>query len=338
MNLKNPSGTVNIPGAPAIPSLAFRLFRDESDFPAMVSVIDAISDADQLELTVTVEDFAREFRHLEHSDPHEDFLFAEVCGDVVGYCMTWWAKAPDGDYLYNHRIFLIPQWRGRGLSEAMLRRSEQRLRVLSIANPKDSPRFFQSLIEETESDLASALERAGYTVYRYGLRLVRPDLENIPDLPLPEGIEVRPVQPDHLRAIIDAWNEACMDMRAQVPISDETFAIWREQPSFDPSMWQIAWRGDEVVGTVMNFIDAEDNERYRRKRGHPEMISVKKGWRRKGIARALLARSLKVLREKGMTEAALGVDAENPSGARHLYEGMGFRVVRRAVFYRKPMD
>jgi ribosomal protein S18 acetylase RimI-like enzyme len=68
------------------------------------------------------------------------------------------------------------------------------------------------------------------------------------------------------------------------------------------------------------------------------MISVKRGWRRWGIARALLARSLKVLRERGMTEAALGVDAENPSGARHLYEGMGFRVVRRAVFYRRPMD
>jgi ribosomal protein S18 acetylase RimI-like enzyme len=338
MNPKNPAALVRIPGAPAIPGLAFRLFRDESDFPAMVAVIDAISKADELELTVTVEDFAREFRHLENSDPHEDFLFAEVRGDVVGYCMTWWAKAPEGDYLYNHRIFLIPRWRGKGISEAMLRRSELRLRELSKPNPKDSPRFFQSLIEETESDLASTLERAGYAVYRYGLRLVRPDLENVPDLPFPEGIEVRPVKPEHRSAIIDAWNEACKDMRSQVPISDEMFAHWRESPNFDSSMWQIAWHGDEVVGTVMNFVDAEDNERYNRKRGHPEMISVKRGWRRRGIARALLARSLMVLKERGMTEAALGVDAENPSGARHLYEGMGFRVVRRAVFYRKPMD
>jgi len=338
MNLEDPAGAVNVPGAPAIPGLAFRLFRGESDFPAMVAVIDAVSDADRLDFTVTVEDIAREFRHLEHSDPHEDFLFAEVHGDVVGYCETWWAKAPEGTYPYNHRIYLIPQWRGKGICEAMLRRSERRLRELSKTNPKDGPRFFQSLIEETESDLVSALERAGYTVYRYGLRLVRPDLENVPDLPLPEGIEVRPVKPEHYRAVIDAWNEACKDMRSQVPISDETFAVWREQPSFDPSMWQIAWHGDEVVGTVMNFVDAEDNEKYHRKRGHPEMISVKRGWRRMGIARALLAKSLKVLKGRGMTEAALGVDAENPSGARHLYEGMGFRVVRRAVFYRKPMD
>jgi mycothiol synthase len=322
MNPKNQATPVNIPGAPAMPGLSFRLFRDESDFPAMVAVIDAVSDADQLEFTVTV----------------EDFLIAEVRGEVVGYCETWWSKAPEGDYLYNSRIFIIPRWRGKGMADAMLRRSEMRLLDVSKANPNDGPRVFQSLIEETESDLVSVLERAGYKIFRYGLRLVRPDLENIPDLPLPDGIEVRPVKPEHFRAIIDAWNEACKDMRAQVPISDETFAIWREQPSFDPSMWQIAWHGDEVIGTIMNFVDAEDNEKYHRKRGHPEMISVKRGWRRKGIARALLARSLRMLRERGMTEAALGVDAENPSGARHLYEGMGFRVVRRAVFYRKPMD
>jgi len=338
MSLKNPPGTVNIPDASAIPGLAFRLFRDESDFPAMVAVISAVSDADQLELTVTVEDFAREFRHMENCDPREDHLFAEVRGDAVGYSETWWARDTEGTYLYQHSIFLMPQWRGKGICEAMLGQCERRLRELSESNPKDGPRFLQSIIEETESDLASALERAGYSVYRYGLRLVRPDLENVPDLPLPEDVEVRPVRPEHYRAIIDAWNEACKDMRSQVPISDEMFAWLQESPTFDPSMWQIAWHGDEVIGTIINFVDAKDNEKHHRKRGHPELISVKRGWRRKGIARALLARSLKVLKERGMTEAALGVDAGNPSGAKHLYEGMGFRVVRRAVFYRKPMD
>ena len=52
----------------------------------------------------------------------------------------------------------------------------------------------------------------------------------------------------------------------------------------------------------------------------------------------MIARSLKLLKEKGMTEAALGVDAENPSGALHLYEKMGFKVEKRAMFYRKPVD
>jgi ribosomal protein S18 acetylase RimI-like enzyme len=38
-----------------------------------------------------------------------------------------------------------------------------------------------------------------------------------------------------------------------------------------------------------------------------------------------------------MTEAALGVDSENPSGARQLYEKMGFKVEKRVTFFRKPL-
>jgi ribosomal protein S18 acetylase RimI-like enzyme len=36
-----------------------------------------------------------------------------------------------------------------------------------------------------------------------------------------------------------------------------------------------------------------------------------------------------------MTEAMLGVDAENPSGAVQLYESLGFRVTDRGTTYRK---
>ena len=38
-----------------------------------------------------------------------------------------------------------------------------------------------------------------------------------------------------------------------------------------------------------------------------------------------------------MTEAALGVDTENPSGALHLYECCGFVPVSREATYRKAL-
>ena len=49
-------------------------------------------------------------------------------------------------------------------------------------------------------------------------------------------------------------------------------------------------------------------------RGWLEHISVRRPWRRRGLASALIARSLRVLRERGFEEAALGVDAENLVG------------------------
>jgi ribosomal protein S18 acetylase RimI-like enzyme len=37
-----------------------------------------------------------------------------------------------------------------------------------------------------------------------------------------------------------------------------------------------------------------------------------------------------------MTDAGLGVDAENISGALHLYEKMGYRVIKAGTIFRKP--
>ena len=54
--------------------------------------------------------------------------------------------------------------------------------------------------------------------------------------------------------------------------------------------------------------------------------------------RALIAASLVDLRRRGIEEALLGVDAENPTGALALYEGLGFEVKVRAMRYRKALE
>lgn len=328
---------VKLQDAPPIPNLRFRHFRGESDYPLMVAVTEGMKEADQLELTISVEDIAREFRHLEHCDPCRDFVFAEVNGKVVGYTRVWWSKDPSGLHLYNHFADLLPEWRGKGIRNAMLRYNEQKLRDMAQTQFTDDLHMFQSIAADSEKDWISVLASEGYSVFRYGFRMVRPNLENVPDFPFPDGIEVRPVKPEHYRAIIDAWNEACKDMRGQIPISDEDFNSFQESPIFNPSLWQIAWHKNEVIGTVLNFIDEQENIEYKRKRGHVEAISVKRQWRGRGIAKALIAQSFKLLKDHGITEAALGVDAENPSGALCLYRKMGFQIEKKTIFYRKPM-
>ncbi len=56
------------------------------------------------------------------------------------------------------------------------------------------------------------------------------------------------------------------------------------------------------------------------------------------MASALICRALRALRDRGMTEAALGVDAQNETGALRLYESMGFREVFRELEWRRPLD
>jgi ribosomal protein S18 acetylase RimI-like enzyme len=45
-----------------------------------------------------------------------------------------------------------------------------------------------------------------------------------------------------------------------------------------------------------------------------------------------------MFREMGMKETALGVDADNESGALRLYTGVGYDVIKRSLTYRKPIE
>jgi ribosomal protein S18 acetylase RimI-like enzyme len=55
------------------------------------------------------------------------------------------------------------------------------------------------------------------------------------------------------------------------------------------------------------------------------------------VAKATIARSLRMFKDMGLREAALGVDAQNPTGALQLYEGLGFRIYKSGTNYRKTL-
>jgi ribosomal protein S18 acetylase RimI-like enzyme len=154
---------------------------------------------------------------------------------------------------------------------------------------------------------------------------------------MPDGLEVRPVPEAQLRQLWDADVEAFRDHWGGFDDSPERYASWRGDPKFDPSLWVIAWDGDEIAGGVINEISATENAAFNRQRGWLASVFVRRPWRRRGLARALVGRSLTVLRDRGMTSAGLGVDAENPTGALGLYESAGFEVEYRSNAYRKPM-
>jgi ribosomal protein S18 acetylase RimI-like enzyme len=332
--------TIVVLDAPAIPGLTFRGFRGEQDYPAMSAVINDSKGADEIEWSQTAEDVARNYRHLLNSDPERDMLFAEVEGQVVGYSRVWWTREDAGTWLYQLFVHLLPEWRQDGLRRAMLHHNERRLREIAAGHQEDGPRFFEAWSSDSETHWTALLEGEGYKGVRYGYSMVRPDLENIPDLPLPENVEVRPVEPEHVPLIWEAAKEAFRDHwgYSEDGWSMERLREWQESPTYDPDIWQVAWDGDQVAGMVQNFVDHAENEEYGRKRGYTEFISVRRPWRRQGLAKALIARSFWVLRGLGMEEAALGVDADNPNGALRLYRSMGFETEKRHTTYRKPLE
>jgi ribosomal protein S18 acetylase RimI-like enzyme len=110
------------------------------------------------------------------------------------------------------------------------------------------------------------------------------------------------------------------------------------RPELDTDLWIVAWDGDQIAGVVQNWIWPDENARLGVARGWLEHISVRRQWRRRGLARAITAASLVRLREAGMDEGMLGVDSENANGALGLYEGLGFVQASRAAAYQRDLD
>ena len=330
--------TIQLPDAPVIPNLTFRKFRGEVDYPAMLAVIEGSKETDGIQRTESLEDISRNYEYLTNCDPLQDVLMAEINGRVIGYNRVFWEKLDDGTRTYTLFGFLLPAWRRRGIGGAMLHHAERRLREIADSHPKDGPRFFQSWAADTEIGTQRLLVSEGYQPVRFSYEMMRDLSDPIPTVPMPAGLELRSAKSEHFWPIFDAMNEAFRDHWGHRDMTKEEFNQWMKDPTFDPKHWKVAWDGDQVAGMVLNFINAAENEEYNRKRGYTEGISVRRPWRRRGLARSLLVQSLRYFKQLGMTEAALGVDTENPNGALRLYESVGFHPVKSFIEYHKPLE
>jgi ribosomal protein S18 acetylase RimI-like enzyme len=334
---------IEIPYAPDVPGLAFRGFRGESDFQIILDLINASKEFDQVERTDSIEDIAREIEHLNNCDPFRDMLFAEVEGQPIAYGRVKWYLDEEGRWVGAHLGLLHPEWRRKGVGKALLRYQEDHLRQLSQALldegqiTMDTPRFFDTSASDTEVGKEILLREAGYKPVRFYYSMVCPLSEPIKITPMPEGLEIRKVHRDQLRLVWDAANEAFRDHWGYVEATEKDYKRWLNDPLNDPKLWKVAWDGDQVAGMVLNFLDQKENEEYNRLRGWTEDISVRKPWRRRGLARALITRSLQMFKDMGMDHAALDVDTQNLAGALDLYERVGFVVEKRHTKYRKRL-
>jgi ribosomal protein S18 acetylase RimI-like enzyme len=328
--------TVVLPNAPAIPGLRFRGIQRPADDAAVAELVNAAMTANGIPHRLSLAQISSWFDHPSNLDLAADLLFAEVNGSVVAYTVGGWEQDNDGGRNYATWGEVHPDWRRRGLGTALLRWVEARQHRLAATHPAVEKRL-ESWSSEAEAGRLALLEANGYQIVRYDYEMERPNLDDIQPLPLPDGIELRPAREEDMRRIWETEVEVFRDHWGAVDDSEASFERKRTDPRRDMSLWVVAWQGDEIVGQVLNRIDHEANAELGLKRGWVNSVGVRRAWRRRGIARALVAESLRVLRDAGMTSAGLGVDAENPHGALGVYEVSGFRVVRTERVYRKPL-
>jgi len=325
------------PEAPAIPGLVFRSLRGAADFAGIAAVMTA-SLAEHNGERYTAEAVANTFAHPANSDPLQDTLIVEVDETLVGYANTQWRIEEDGAACWHWvYVYLEPEWRGRGLERAIQGDLERRARlVAAAAGPAGARHLLTSMVPETWHALVDALLALGYAPARFFFEMQRPLAGDLPELSLPAGLEIREPLPEHYRAIWDAEVESSRGSFITAVPDEEEYRAWVETPDLDPSLWRVAWDGDQVAGASIN-VAQKSEDGTREVWGETDSLFVRRPWRRRGLGYALLVASMHLFKARGMITAGLGVDTENPSGALRLYEGLGYRPYRRVVLYQKPL-
>lgn len=326
--------TLPSPESIAIDGLSFRRFGGTDDYARLAALIGDTNKAEGIPYAPNADSLRNEYENLAGFDPRRDLLLAEVDGRIIGFGQAS-RQVRDGIAVYWSFGTVLQEYRRRGLGRAILRANEARDRELSAAFEDAGGRTFASWIDDKQEGARELLVAEGYEPARYGYVMRRADLDDVPDIPLPDGLELRPVTADHHRAIFEADEEAFRDHWGHREATEEDFASLYAEPELDTSLWRVAWDGDQVAGDVMSYIWRSENQELGVRRGWLERIAVRRPWRRRGLARALIASALIGLREAGMDEAMLGVDTENLTGALRLYESMGFAVSDRQTHFRK---
>jgi mycothiol synthase len=327
---------LDLAGAPSIPGLRLRSFTDASDYERLSDLLIAASTFDAVPWFPTAENVRLDIGEVDGIDPAEDIVLVELDDRVIATSGVQ-RVVREGVPTYEVWGAVDPSFRRRGLGSWLLGLTLHRVRVRVAREDPATEVSLGSFAEATEIALVALLEANGFTPVRHFFVMRRDLRDSIPNAPLPDGFAIRPVTPDQYRAIFVAEDEAFRDHWGHRRASESDYRATYGRTELDADLWVVAWAGDEVAGVVQNWVWPEENARLGVRRGWLEHISVRRPWRRRGLARAITAASLVKLREAGLDEAMLGVDSENQQGALGLYEGLGFTIHSRAAAYRRPL-
>ena len=324
---------------PEVEGLRFRAFADDSDFGKMSRINQLSLEADGVVWVESEEDIRARFSAVRDRDPRSDIIFVDVDDDTVGYAQLSWDNEPVKVKAYIHSVYLLPEWRGRGIREALFLHNEKRLRKIADKHDHEAKKYLQVWTYDEPNDWRRIVEVMGYSSAWHLLEMAHTRLPEVSLSELPEGLSIRPPREEEYHRLWKLYRDCFEGEPWFVPFtwSDDAYRNRIVSSTFNPELIFVAWDRAEPIGIVEMVVDDEEIRRTDSKVAHAWAVCVAEEWRRKGVARALLTRGLTKVRDLGAEEVLLDTEAENKHSAMKVYESVGFDIRRTFTFHRKPI-
>jgi mycothiol synthase len=294
------------------------------DVDAIVDLLNACAIAQTGKPEVKASQLRTDWGRVSFNFDSDTLLVLAPQGQLAGYAEMW-------DEPPHVRISVVaevhPAHQGRGVGTALCRWAEKRARQ-SVPKAPQGARVTLGQFKLSANEATRALLYAqGYQIARYNLRMMI-ELNGMPPQPVvPAGLTIRSfVRGQEERALVQAIREAFLDHWGYVERPfEEDFQDWMhflDSPDTDPALWFVAVDGAEIAGTAFGYTAMVEDPEL----GWVYGLGVRRPWRRRGVALALLHHCFGDLYRRGKRRVGLGVDAQSLTGATRLYEKAGMHV------------
>jgi len=258
-------------------------------------------------------------------------------GRIIGYAEVMDTEEPHVRVMSWVRVH--PEYKtsslGRQLVSWICDRAQD-----AIALAPDGARVSVSMgLDREDVAMSEVLDSQDFHVVRYFLRMSIELSDAIPEPVWSEGVLVRPfVLDSDLESTVHAIRDAFRDHWGHIDVPfEEEVEKWRHwfqnDSDFDESLSSLVLVDQQIVGFAMCGLRHPEDPNM----GFIDSLGVRREWRRRGLATALLRRTFNELRTRGQRRACLGVDADSLTGAFDVYERVGMKADRQHVAYEREL-
>lgn len=306
---------------PEAPGLLFRPMAG-ADAQAWLALVRRIAQADAAPWHEQLSDLLEVLESAVNPAAHNTVAGFDVDGVLAAYGYVSKNPASLVGYAFGG---VDPSLRRQGIGSAILAWQREVLGKRSEADGQAAA-VVRSYVQKMTPGHAKLLQAVGFAPVRTFTELAR-GLDDVPAAPPLQGVRVVAFTAEYAEAVRLAHNEAFADHWGSEPRTVTKWASLLTHENFRPEWSSLAVDDTtgEVAGYQISMFDPTVEDASGFKDGYTELLGVRRAWRGRGLAPALLIDAMARYAAAGMERACLDVDTENPSGAVALYERLGYR-------------